>query len=359
MGISFENINQLQVPTWNWLKINSVSLDVAENGLNSYSKEARLTLPPKVRADRFFAEPESAKIPGSMKQNYDFISENYNSSLALTIPEGVLPDSPIIIEYSLDKDNSLLNDYIYIKAEKDSEATVIIKYGGDDCEEAFHCGFTFLEAGENAKVKLIKVQMLPKNALHIDAVAVWSEDRSAAEIILNELGSVRTVASCNILLKGERSSGNLGGIYIGKEQEEMDFSYRIELAAKETEGDITVRGTLADSSKKTLKSTLDFITGASGSKGSEEEIVLTLSDKAINLSAPLLLCGEDDVEGSHATSTGRPDPGKLHYLMCRGFDRMEAQRLLVEASFTPLLSKIEIPEIRQEIKEYIGVSIHG
>lgn len=359
MGISFENINQLQVPTWNQLKINSVSLDAAENGLNSYSKEAKLTLPDKVRADRFFVEPESAGIPGSMKQNYEFSYKNHNSSVALTIPEGVLPDSPIIIDYSLDKNNSLLNDYIYIKAEKDSEATVIIKYGTDNCEEGFHSGFTFLEAEENAKVKLIKVQMLPKNALHIDAVAVRLKDRAAAEIILNELGSGQTVASCNIILKGERSSGNLGGIYIGRNQEQIDLSYRIELAAKETEGDITVRGTLADSSKKTLKSTLDFITGASGSKGSEAETVLTLSDKAVNLSAPLLLCGEDDVEGRHATSTGRPDPGKLHYLMCRGFDKMEAKRLLVEASFTPLLSKIEIPEIRQEIKEYIGVSIHG
>ncbi|TCL60362.1 iron-regulated ABC transporter permease protein SufD [Kineothrix alysoides] len=359
MGISFANINQLPVPTWNQLKINSVSLDVAEDGLNSYSKEAKLTLPEKVQADRFFVEPESAKIPGSMKQNYDFVSKNHNSVFALTIPEGATPDSPVIIEYSLDKNNSLLNDYIYIKAEKGCEVTVIIKYGSNNCENAFHCGFTFLEAGENAKVKLIKVQTLSKKANHVDAVAVWSKDRAAADIILNELGSERTAASCNIVLKGEQSSGNLGGIYIGKNQEEMDLNYRIEFAAKETEGEITVRGTLADSSKKTLKSTLDFMTGASGSKGREEEIVLTLSDKAVNLSAPLLLCGEDDVEGRHATSTGRPDPGKLHYLMCRGFDRKEAERLLVEASFTPLLNKIEMPKIKQEIKEYIGASIHG
>jgi len=82
--------------------------------------------------------PEKTKVENA--QIVDFISENHNSSVALAIPEGALPDSPIIIDYFLDKDNSLLNDYIYIKAEKDSEATVIIKYGGDDCEEVFHCG---------------------------------------------------------------------------------------------------------------------------------------------------------------------------------------------------------------------------
>jgi len=359
LGISFKNINQLQVPTWNKLKVNGVSLDFAENGLNGYSKEAALTLPSEVEANRFFAEPARDNIPDSIIQNYDFVSNNYNSAIVLTIPEGVLPDTPVIIDYSLDKSNSLLVDYIYIKAEKDSRATVIIKYNGDKCENSFHAGLTFLETGENAKVKLIKVQMLPENSLHVDAVAAWSEDRAAADIVLNELGSGRTAALCNILLKGRQSRGNLGGIYIGKGQKEMDLSYRIEFAAKETEGEISVRGALADSAKKTMKSILDFVAGASGSKGSEEETVLTLSDKAVNLSAPLLLCGEDDVEGRHATSTGRPDPGKLHYLMCRGFARNEAERLLIEASFAPLLSKIETQEVRQEITEYIGASING
>lgn len=359
MAILLENINQLQVPTWNRLKINSVSLNFMEDGLHRYSKEADLSIPSGVKAEKGFFESGAVKIPDSMKENYNFVSENYNSAFRLTVPEGFTSGRPVIIDYSLDESNNMLIDHVYIKAERDSEITVILKYGSEQYTDAFHCGFTLLDAEEGASIRLVKIQMLPENALHIDAVAAQSEDRGAIDIILNELGSGRTAAACNILLAGRQSRGDLGGIYIGKKQEDMDLNYRIGFAAKETEGNITVRGALAGSAKKVLKSTLDFMTGASGSKGSEEETVLALSDKAVNLSAPLLLCGEDDVEGRHATSTGRPDSGMLHYLMCRGFDRKEAERLLVEASFTPLLNKIGVQEIKQEIKEYIGASVYG
>ena len=359
MAIRLENMNPLQVPTWSWLRINSLSLEFMEDGPSAYRKEAKITLPEGVQIDNIFIGAETKAIPDSVKRNYEFISDNYNSALALTIPEGALPDTPIIIEYSLDEENRLLKDYIHIKAEKDSDATVIIKYSGNTKEEAFHFGFTLLEAEKNAKIKIIKLQMLPETATHVDAVAVQAREKAFVNILLNELGSGKTAGACDVLLNSEQSSAHLDGIYIGKNKKEMDLNYRIAFGAKETEGKITVRGALADSSKKTLKSTLDFITGATGAKGSEEETVLALSDKAVNLSAPLLLCGEDNVEGQHATSTGRPDSDKLHYLMCRGFGRREAEQLLVEASFTPLLNKIEIPEIREEITQYIGASIYG
>ena len=47
------------------------------------------------------------------------------------------------------------------------------------------------------------------------------------------------------------------------------------------------------------------------------------------------------------------DQDKLFYLMSRGLDLAEAQRLVVEASFQPVLERIPEEALRQEIEKYI------
>ena len=44
------------------------------------------------------------------------------------------------------------------------------------------------------------------------------------------------------------------------------------------------------------------------------------------------------------------DKAKLFYLMSRGLDLTEAQQLVVEASFTPVLERITNPELKEEIE---------
>ena len=104
---------------------------------------------------------------------------------------------------------------------------------------------------------------------------------------------------------------------------------------------------------KTFRGTLDFVAGSRGSAGKEDEEVTILSPNARNRSVPLMLSHEGDVDGHHAVSIGRIDPDKLFYLMSRGLDEYAAQQLVVEASFAPVLARIESEELRTEITDYI------
>ena len=66
-----------------------------------------------------------------------------------------------------------------------------------------------------------------------------------------------------------------------------------------------------------------------------------------------MLSHEDDVDGHHAVSVGKMDEDKLFYLMSRGLDLSEAQRLVVEASFNPVLDRIPDEELKAEIDTYL------
>ena len=120
-----------------------------------------------------------------------------------------------------------------------------------------------------------------------------------------------------------------------------------------------VRGALLDHSVKTFRGTLDFIQGARGSVGKEDEEVMLFSPHVRNRSVPLMLSHEGDVDGHHAVSIGRMDEDKLFYLMSRGLDERAAQQLIVEASFEPVLARIEQEELRTEIKDYLERRLLG
>ena len=47
------------------------------------------------------------------------------------------------------------------------------------------------------------------------------------------------------------------------------------------------------------------------------------------------------------------DEDKLFYLMSRGLDLPNAQRLIVEASFNPVLDRIPDEALKQEVDEYL------
>ena len=114
-----------------------------------------------------------------------------------------------------------------------------------------------------------------------------------------------------------------------------------------------VRGVLMGKAEKTFRGTLDFIEGSKGSVGREDEEVVLLSPDVRNRSVPVMLSHEADVDGHHAVSVGKMDEGKLFYLMSRGLDLAEAQRLVVEASFNPVLDRISDTALKEEIDSFL------
>ena len=162
-----------------------------------------------------------------------------------------------------------------------------------------------------------------------------------------------------ITLAGDEARADVWGLYFGDEERKIDLNYIIRQEGRRTDANMQVRGALLDRSVKTFRGTLDFIQGARGSVGKEDEEVMILSPHARNRSVPLMLSHEGDVDGHHAVSIGRMDEDKLFYLMSRGLDERAAQQLIVEASFEPVLARIESEELRAEIGSYLERRLLG
>ena len=186
-----------------------------------------------------------------------------------------------------------------------------------------------------------------------DSNITFIESQGKVNWISVELGSNISKSSYSNFLEGVASESNIHSIYLGDGSRKMDLDYSMIHKGPRSQSRIETKGVLMDESEKIFKGNLDFKRGARRSKGVEEEYVILLDPRVKSNSIPALLCEEDDVEGEHAASAGQINESKLFYLMSRGLSEREAKKLIVEASFRPIIDRIPLEHSRRLIIEEI------
>ena len=80
---------------------------------------------------------------------------------------------------------------------------------------------------------------------------------------------------------------------------------------------------------------------------------LLLSEQARADSIPGLEILANDVRCTHGATIGNVDDEQMYYLMARGLHRNEAQRLIVEGFFAPVLDRIPLESVRERLRDVI------
>ena len=232
-----------------------------------------------------------------------------------------------------------------VPAGESRELTVVYRQEGE--------GRLDVKVAEGGRLRLTVVQLLPVDRPYAGQVEVELAQGAKLEAVAVEAGAAKAVSKMQVFLKGDESRADVHVLYFGHEARKLDMNYVLVQEGRQTEANLNVYGALMGQADKIFRGTLDFRRGSKGSKGYEKEQVIVLSGKVRNRSVPLMLSGEDAVEGHHAVSIGKMDENKLFYLMSRGLDMAEARRLVVEAAFNPVLDRIDDEELYRELDDYI------
>ena len=173
-------------------------------------------------------------------------------------------------------------------------------------------------------------------------MAVEEGPGAKVEQVRVELGGSLSACGTRAMLGTPKSEYDLDAVYFGGEDAVLDYNDVSVHTAKDTLCEMHTAGVLTGNANKILRGTIDF--------GHESEDVLLFSPHARNRTAPLILCGEEEVEGQHAASIGRLDEAKLYYLRSRGLNEAQARRLMVDARFAPAIEKIPLEALREEVR---------
>ncbi|WP_300382269.1 Fe-S cluster assembly protein SufD [Clostridium sp.] len=354
-NIKFDNLNKTPVRTKSWLHVNDVTLkDYKAPEIGSFDN---VTFNVSDLEGVTIEKLEKGNIIPNKKEFKYGVSEeiinqgdkDFNQGYVIKIARRAKVETPIIIEFNMDKNNTTLVDNITIISEEESEANIIIKYSSLDESEGYHNGILRVFSKDNSKLKLTKVNLLNKDTMNFDSNLSDVKYNGNVDFISIELGGKASITNYHGDLLEETSTSSLYSIYLGQEKKVIDMNYVMTHIGRRSKSKITTKGALKDEANKIFRGTIDFKRGASRSAGVEDEYCMILSPKVKAKALPLLLCEEDDVSGEHAAASGKIDESKLFYLMTRGFSHNDARRIIIEGSFNPIIDKIDCEEIRNEI----------
>ena len=234
------------------------------------------------------------------------------------------------------------------------EANFFVQVVRGDAEGGVSANLTRIRAAEGAHVVLVQVQLLGNRARRWNAVAIEQGTSARVEQVRIELGGSVVACGARTLLNHNKCEYDLDAVYFGHSNDVLDFNDVSVHTGRDTLCEMHTAGVLTGSADKILRGTVDFQRGAKRGVGHESEDVLLFSPSARNRTAPLILCGEEEVEGQHAASVGRLDENKLYYLRSRGLSEAQARRLMVDARFAPAIDKIPLDSLQDEVRENVA-----
>lgn len=241
---------------------------------------------------------------------------------------------------------TLIKGRMYVKpGQNESVSHVCRKSEREICQVA---------VGENSRYKVTSVVLAPDDGEWAGVMKIRVDAGGSVQVNVIYLGGRKSLSSIEIELVGDDSSAEINALYFAADREKYDLNFIIRQMGKRTTGSMNVYGALGGGADKIFRGTLDFVKGCSGSVGNEKEEIILLSEGVRNRTVPLMLSGEDDVDGHHAASIGRMDEDRLFYLMSRGLDEEEAKRLVMEATFAPVVNLIDNEELKSEIQAAIN-----
>ncbi len=155
------------------------------------------------------------------------------------------------------------------------------------------------------------------------------------------------------VLKGDNSSVDKTGVWYPVGEQHIDISLQAYHIGENTSCDMDSRAVVDDTSRSVYEGLQQVQDSADDTKSFQDQKTLMLSDRAESDASPKLMIEDPDVEASHAASSGTVPEEELHYMKSRGISEEKARRLVVKGYFEPVMEEIELPQLKETVREEV------
>lgn len=332
-------INQLPAKTWHWLRMNETKLPVC-----------LASAPCDIRIDggESSANPDFDRIETGAGREADAVFANAPAKTIKAAEGSNAGTIHVAVSGSTEADAGVL----CVMAEAGSELTVIETFAG---EEAGTLALrTRCDVRENAHMRLVQVFLQGEKRTVLNDTGCECEGGGSFDVLQIFLGKGNLLNGVRCELIGDHSETNMDIGYLGQRKQVIDVNLIVNHIGRDTVSSIQVDGTLKDAAQKIFRGSIDFKTGSSGSKGAETENVLLLGDEVVNKTIPLILCAEENVEGSHGATIGELDEETLFYFASRGIGADAAEEIMTKGKLEVLYRKIADCETEKLVERQLA-----
>ena len=244
--------------------------------------------------------------------------------------------------------------HILVWLEEGASATYVHEYASPtESDQSMHSGIVEIHVAPSAKLVFVELQSWGEqvwNFTHERAV-VGRDGR--LDWIFGAIGSRLTKNFSEIDLVGQGAEGRMSGFYFTDGVQHLDHDTQQNHNAPNTTSDLLFKGALKDKSRSVWQGMIYVAPGAQKTDGYQSNPNLVLSEEARADSIPGLEIQADDVRCTHGATVGKIDENEVFYLQSRGIPQAEAEQLIVEGFFDPIMQRIPFTRVRERLQQSI------
>ncbi len=239
--------------------------------------------------------------------------------------------------------------------EEGAEAFFVDAYRSETREEAALASATVeLILRQNAKLRYVQLQDWGRHVWNfMTERSVLGRDAELKSLQVT-LGSRFTKNSIGAHLRGENALAEMLGIFFGDGDQFFDHhTWQLHESPYAT-SDLEFKGAVKEKARSVYSGLIKVSEGAQRTDAYQQNRNLVLSRTARADTIPNLEIKANDVRCTHGATVSQVEEEHLFYLQARGIPRAEAQKLIVEGFFRPVIDRIPVAEIQDFLEGAIA-----
>jgi Fe-S cluster assembly protein SufD len=218
---------------------------------------------------------------------------------------------------------------------------------------AAHVGSVEILVGRGARLTFVELQSWGSHVWNFTHERARVERDASVDWIFGAVGSRLTKNFSTLDLVGAGAQGRMSGFYFADGVQHLDHDTQQNHLAEHTTSDLLYKGALLGKSRSVWQGMIYVAPGAQKTDGYQANRNLVLSKQARADSIPGLEILADDVRCTHGATVGQLEEEPIFYLMSRGLPRREAERLVVDGFFDPIMQRIPFEGVRERFQRMI------
>ena len=272
----------------------------------------------------------------------------------LYVPRGVQVDDPLHSVLWGPGESRAYFSHLLVYLEEMSSATYLHEYASpEENEQTMHAGIVEIFVGKAARLTFVEFQSWGRHVWNFTHERAKVERDANLDWIFGAVGTHLTKNFSEIDLIGDGSTGRMSGFYFTDGVQHLDHDTQQNHHAPHTTSDLLFKGALKDHSRSVWQGMIYVAPGAQKTDGYQSNPNLILDATARADSIPGLEIMADDVRCTHGATVGKIDPTEVFYLNSRGIPTDEAERLIVEGFFDPIMQRIPFEGVRERLQQAI------
>jgi Fe-S cluster assembly protein SufD len=226
-------------------------------------------------------------------------------------------------------------------------------------KDTLHAGIVEIKVEQAANLKFVELQSWGKHVWNFSHERARLERDASLDWIFGAIGSRLTKNFTELDLAGQGSTGRMSGFYFTDGRQHLDHDTQQNHFAPNTTSDLLFKGALKGKSRSVWQGMIYVAPGAQKTDGYQANRNLVLDDQSRADSIPGLEIMADDVRCTHGATIGKMEEEPLFYLKSRGIPQKEAERLIVEGFFDPIMQRIPFEGVRERFQTAILQKMTG